>query len=306
MVALAIRKIVELKAGNGGLGKISFTRNVRSGLLTVPNGGNGGDGGDIKVRKSQLSFGISDLDVTYTASNGFSGIVGGQRGKKGDSVTVLIPENAFIFASGCQISDSVFLKGGRGRLGNMFTKYPNKETSKNHGESMSVTIEMRRFAHVILAGPPNSGKSSLLNALCRTNYKVAPYPGSTEVPNYGVLKTQKPTREPISLVEIPGLIDYHSLVIYKEAILKTDIIAIVSCDATFQEHSHYESIFRILHPKCATVRILTKSDHLVEPIEQDDSFFAVSALSKDGLQALEERIISTATLTERNLLYEHA
>ncbi len=55
-----------------------------------------------------------------------------------------------------------------------------QETSGRRGGGRSVEINREGAAQVILLGPPNSGKSSLLNALTNANAKVGDYPFTTQ------------------------------------------------------------------------------------------------------------------------------
>jgi hypothetical protein len=238
---------------------VCFVRNSRTGLSTVPDGGNGGDGGDVIVRRSPLVYGIGHLEHYYETEDGHSGLSNGQRGKKGKPLEVCIPINASIKDCKFVSLETFILKGGRGLLGNKFSKHPNRGCSKSKGERGQLSIEMERFAHVVLIGPPNSGKSSLLNALCNTAHKVAPYPGSTERPNYGSMTADR-LNEPMTLVEIPGLSDYSSVAPYTEAVCKSDTVLIVSSDTTFAEHEHCLQIVKLLGCRQRVIFVLSKCE----------------------------------------------
>lgn len=59
-------------------------------------------------------------------------------------------------------------------------------------------------AQVVLVGPPNAGKSSLLHALTRRQVAVGDYPFTTLRPVAGMLKMEGAV---IQLVDLPGLLD---------------------------------------------------------------------------------------------------
>ncbi len=59
-------------------------------------------------------------------------------------------------------------------------------------------------AQIVLVGPPNAGKSSLLKALTGRQVAVGDYPFTTLRPIAGMLKMQGAT---IQLVDLPGLLD---------------------------------------------------------------------------------------------------
>jgi GTP-binding protein len=61
------------------------------------------------------------------------------------------------------------------------------------------------MAQVGLVGLPNAGKSTLLNAICRTRSRVAAYPFTTLHPILGTIHTIQGDR--IILADIPGLIE---------------------------------------------------------------------------------------------------
>src|ERR1700743_3126855 len=56
--------------------------------------------------------------------------------------------------------------------------------------------------HLALVGTPNSGKTSLFNALTGSRQKVANYPGVTVERKEGAFVT--PTGRQVSLIDLPG------------------------------------------------------------------------------------------------------
>ncbi|HLP44263.1 MAG TPA: GTPase, partial [Candidatus Nanoarchaeia archaeon] len=96
------------------------------------------------------------------------------------------------------------LKGGRGGLGNEHFKAstnvkPQQRTMGKPGEEADFYIELALVADAGLAGLPNAGKSSLLNALTNATSKVGAYPFTTIDPHLGPLFE-------FILADIPGLI----------------------------------------------------------------------------------------------------
>ena len=55
---------------------------------------------------------------------------------------------------------------------------------------------------VVLIGPPNAGKSTLLAALTNARPEIAPYPFTTRVPQPGIMMWQD---VPVQLVDLPPI-----------------------------------------------------------------------------------------------------
>jgi ferrous iron transport protein B len=89
-------------------------------------------------------------------------------------------------------------------------------------------LKTYRPPKVVIVGNPNSGKTTLFNALTGLNYKVANYPGVTvesreaEVSLYDDLK--------IRLIDLPGLYSFSSLSL-DEQIASNEILAIKSSES---------------------------------------------------------------------------
>ncbi len=65
--------------------------------------------------------------------------------------------------------------------------------------TMSATLDTRHFA---LIGTPNSGKTSLFNALTGSRQKVGNYPGVTVERKSGLFQT--PAGRSVNLIDLPG------------------------------------------------------------------------------------------------------
>ncbi len=74
-----------------------------------------------------------------------------------------------------------------------------KETKK---KGYSLSVKKEGAAQVVLVGPPNTGKTSLLNALTNAQYDTAEYPFTTTKPNLGTLDYQTVK---LQLVDLPPL-----------------------------------------------------------------------------------------------------
>ncbi len=68
------------------------------------------------------------------------------------------------------------------------TKEMMEKSKKSTGSTAWYQVERQGAGQVLLAGLPNSGKSSLLNLLTRTNVEVAPYPFTTTTFQVGMME----------------------------------------------------------------------------------------------------------------------
>jgi ribosome-interacting GTPase 1 len=71
------------------------------------------------------------------------------------------------------------------------------------GGGPRIFVEKQGAAQVVMLGPPNSGKSSLLAALTRAKPEVAPWPYTTRLPQPGMLQFEDVQ---IQLVDTPPLV----------------------------------------------------------------------------------------------------
>lgn len=209
--------IIEIKAGDGGDGKISFKRE-KFRPKGGPDGGNGGDGGDIYF------VGVEDIDALkkfryqkkFFAEDGKRGDKNKRKGRRGRDKVITVPIGTFIkdidtdetweiIESGKEILLAKGGKGGRGNwefrsATNQAPRFAEKGTT---GQKRKLYLELRLIADIGIIGLPNAGKSSLLNTLTAAHAKVAAYPFTTLEPNLGVM-------DGLVLADLPGLIENAS------------------------------------------------------------------------------------------------
>ena len=210
---------VDVSAGDGGDGCLSFRRakNLPKG---GPDGGDGGSGGNI-VLKSNASLNTLAkfrYEKYFSAESGKKGLSNNKSGANGKDLFIEVPVGTIIYDESFEhkVADLdsnnkevIVAKGGKGGSGNVRFKSstnrsPRRTTQGQEGGSLSLRLELRLLADVGLLGKPNSGKSSLVNAVSSANPKIADYEFTTLKPSLGVVDYSSDKGFVIS--DIPGLI----------------------------------------------------------------------------------------------------
>ncbi len=201
---------IQVEAGHGGPGKVSFFAN-KSG----PSGGNGGRGGDVyAIVNTNLSSLKRYVEKTkFKAENGLPGQSNRKEGLAGDDLYLQVPIGTTIIdldtSQETELSvqnPQVFLcHGGIGGRGNDAFKTSTFQTPRTAepgkpGKVRRFKLIQKLIADFGLIGLPNAGKSSLLNVLTEANVRTAPYPFTTLEPNLGAYNGKV-------IADIPGLIE---------------------------------------------------------------------------------------------------
>ncbi|MGC4078355.1 MAG: GTPase ObgE [Rubrivivax sp.] len=211
---------IDIAAGNGGAGCVSFRREKFI-PFGGPNGGDGGRGGSVWALADRNINTLIDYRYArrHEARNGESGRGADQFGAAGDDIVLRMPVGTIItdLDSGevlCELLEHdqrvLIAKGGDGGFGNLHFKTstnraPRQKTPGWPGESRKVKLELRVLADVGLLGMPNAGKSTLISAISNARPKIADYPFTTLHPNLGVVRVG-PERSFV-VADIPGLIE---------------------------------------------------------------------------------------------------
>lgn len=221
-MALVDDVIIKIKAGDGGDGGRAFHTNYGS-TNVHRDGGNGGDGGDIFFEGSANINDLSEFRFkkVIKAGNGIRGMNKTQNGKKGESVTVLIPLGTTI----TDVSNGKFTEilekgqkeeaaiGGRGGIGNFdplrqLSLLNKAGTTGTQGEQRELRLVLNLIADIGLVGLPNAGKSSLLKTLSNATPKIGVYPFTTLEPNLGIMHpSHMSQKKRIVIADIPGVIE---------------------------------------------------------------------------------------------------
>ena len=209
---------VNLRAGNGGAGVVSFVR-ARGKPKGKPTGGNGGPGGSVYLRAdpSVATLLRYQRNPHYAAGHGTHGQGDLRHGKTGESLVLAVPLGTTVYDDDrTMIADLVepgqeveAVRGGRGGRGNAAfvnpsNRAPGVAEQGEYGRDEWFTLEMRLLADAALIGFPNAGKSTFISRVSAAKPKIADYPFTTLEPNLGVASFDG--RE-VVLADIPGLIE---------------------------------------------------------------------------------------------------
>ncbi len=211
---------IEVRAGHGGAGCVSFRREAyvpRGG----PNGGDGGKGADIVLVADKQLGTLIDLKYQqhYYAEKGEPGRGKEQSGADGKDTIIRVPVGTIVHDAETQTvivdldTDGmtyIIAKGGRGGKGNAFFKTATNQAPRHAqtgepGEEQWLFLELKLLADVGLVGFPNAGKSTLISRISAAKPKIAGYPFTTLSPVLGVVKPEG--RRSFVVADIPGLIE---------------------------------------------------------------------------------------------------
>ncbi|MEJ5330912.1 MAG: GTPase ObgE [Desulfobaccales bacterium] len=209
-----------VRAGAGGAGCVSFQRAPHR-PRGRPDGGNGGAGGDVYLEASPHCRTLVHFQRRrfFRAENGRPGEGGDRQGRNGAPLIIPVPLGTLVYDAERDrllkelVSPGERLlvaKGGRGGKGNAHfvssrLRSPRFAQPGEPGQERRLRLELSLLADVGLIGRPNAGKTSVLKALTASRARVGAFPFTTLTPQLGAL-TVDPTREPLILAEVPGLI----------------------------------------------------------------------------------------------------
>lgn len=211
---------IEVKAGNGGNGAITFHREkyIDNG---GPDGGDGGAGGNIyfvadKNINTLLSFRYTKK---VEAKNGANGDKKNRTGKSAEDIYVLVPMGTIIkdIEKNKIIADlkqdgqtTLIAKGGKGGKGNQHFANSIRQAPKfaelgEIGEEKKLELELKFIADVGLIGFPNVGKSTIISIVSEARPKIANYHFTTLEPSLGVVRPKN--GNVFVMADIPGIIE---------------------------------------------------------------------------------------------------
>ena len=175
---------IRVQAGKGGDGSASFRRE-KFVPFGGPDGGDGGRGGSVIFEGDSGLNTLVDFRHLrqFKAQNGEQGRGRQMTGKGGEDIVVRVPLGTVITdeESGESLGEVtthgellIIARGGKGGLGNLHFKSstnraPRQTVPGQPGEARALHLELKVLADVGLLGFPNAGKSTLLNALTKSD-----------------------------------------------------------------------------------------------------------------------------------------
>lgn len=162
-------------------------------------------------------------------------------------------------------------------------------------------VEKEGGGQVILIGPPNSGKTSLLNLICKTNFEVGDYPFTTKLPTPGMFLYQNVL---IQLVDTPPLTkDFHPGWM-KSLVRQADLILIL-LDLEKDPKENLKEILDIFEEweiekeKMLIVGNKFESDiskRSFEILKENFNIFPISVKEKVNIEKLKEKIFQSLNI----------
>jgi small GTP-binding protein len=156
-------------------------------------------------------------------------------------------------------------------------------------------VKKEGAGQVLILGPPNSGKTSLTNLLCNTNFKVADYPFTTQLPTPGMLKYENIL---IQIVDTPPLTRDFKPGWLKNLARQADSI-LVLIDLESDPEIQLKEIEEILNEwKIEKEKILLvgnkidseKGKENFEKLKKNFEIFVISVKEKNGIEELKRKI----------------
>lgn len=212
--------IIEISAGDGGRGCMSFRRE-RYVPKGGPNGGDGGRGADVWLVVDPQLGTLRDFRYQrrFQGPRGAHGQGSDKTGAAGEDLFIGVPPGTMVLdedtgellADLTEDNQRVLLaqggKGGRGnaKFATATNRAPRRFEEGWPGEQRRVRLELKLIADVGLVGFPNAGKSTLLARISEARPKIGDYPFTTLTPNLGVVSLSQYRQ--LVVADIPGILE---------------------------------------------------------------------------------------------------
>jgi small GTP-binding protein len=170
-----------------------------------------------------------------------------------------------------------------------------KKTERKRGGKREILYSFKKegAGQIIIAGPPNSGKTSLVNILTNSRFKVGDYPFTTAFPQVAAMPYEDIF---FQLIDTPPLSKDFSPG-WLKSLLKTADGILLIFEAKENLKEEVEEISEILKnweiEEKKVIYVLNKIDLLKENIENEKNFLKISVKEKIGLENLKRKIFES-------------
>jgi len=162
-------------------------------------------------------------------------------------------------------------------------------------------VKKEGAGQVLILGVPNSGKTSLVNLLCNTNFKIGDYPFTTQLPTPGMLKYENIL---IQIVDTPPLTKDFKPGWLKNLARQADSILFL-VDLINNPEGQIKEIEEILNEwKIEKEKILIVGNKIdskegkenFEILKRDFEIFGISTKEKIGVEELKRKIFESLNI----------
>ncbi len=162
-------------------------------------------------------------------------------------------------------------------------------------------VKKEGAGQVLILGPPNSGKTSLTNLLCNTDFKVAEYPFTTKFPTPGMLKYENLL---IQIVDCPPLTKEFKPGWMKNLAKQAELILLL-IDLSQNPKEHLKEAIEILNEwKIEKEKILILGNKLdleqgrenFQKLKENFEILGISTKEKIGINDLKGKIFESLNI----------
>jgi len=164
------------------------------------------------------------------------------------------------------------------------------ENKKKTKKEQIYTIKIEGAGQIVISGPPNSGKTSLINAFTQANFKVGNYPFTTTFPQPAMMPYEDIL---IQLIDTPPLTKDFSPGWLKNILINSDgILAVFDVSKEYLEKDikEFEKNLENFGLKNKKILFLGNKIDLKKATEDIPLLIKISAEKKIGLENLKRKI----------------
>lgn len=274
-----------------------------------PDGGDGGRGGDVYFQASEEYHSLEHLqkNAFFKAEDGAPGGKNKRHGRNGKDLVIYVPPGTSVFEVdeektllGDLVSNGEKIKvaeGGSGGKGNInfatsTNQAPRTATPGKEGASKTLDLIFSPKADIVVTGPPNSGKSSLIACITGASPNIASYPFTTKKPH---LWTYIHNFARYTFMDTAPLVPELAEDI-KLLSRRAKVLLFVISSTQIEEFNNIEELIKEIEnffrktPRKKIAYVLTKTDKSqgLPEISTPHPVFSVSVKKEEGIEKLKD------------------